>query len=230
MEERVLPRMVDFKAGLNPGRGYLALPSHPKGAVLVLHAWWGLNDFFKKFCDRLASQGYAALAPDLRNGAVANTVKEAEDLMKRSSNDLSKNAVLGAVDYLRSLPTVGGRKIGAIGFSMGGGWALWLSVQRPEDVAAVVVFYSTEYPERGDYTKTRASYMGHYAPEDEWEPIDGVRALESQLRASGREAEFHFYPGTKHWFFEENRPLEFNRDAAGLAWNRTLDFLNSKLR
>jgi carboxymethylenebutenolidase len=230
MEEHVLPGMVEFKAGTNPGRGYLALPTHPKGAVLVLHAWWGLNDFFKGLCDRLASQGYAALAPDLRNGAVATTVEEAEDLMKRSSNDLSKNAVLGAVDYLRSLPTVDGRKIGAIGFSMGGGWALWLSVQRAEDVAAVVMFYSTEYPEKGDYTKTRASYLGHYAPEDEWEPIDGVRAFESQLRASGRDVEFHFYPGTKHWFFEENRPLEYNRDAAGLAWNRTLDFLNSKLR
>ena len=222
--------MVEFKAGSNPGRGYLALPSHPKGAVLVLHAWWGLNDFFKGFTDRLATQGYVALAPDLRNGAVATTVEEAEALMKRSSDDLSKSIVLGAVDHLRSLPAVGGRRIGAIGFSMGGGWALWLSVQRPEDVAAVVVFYSTEYPERGDYSKTRASYMGHYAPDDEWEPIEGVRALESQLRASGREAEFHFYPGTKHWFFEENRPKEYAPGPASQAWNRTLDFLNSKLR
>jgi len=230
MEERVLPGMVEFKAGPNPGRGYLALPTHPKAAVLVLHAWWGLNDFFKGLCDRLASQGYAALAPDLRNGAVATTVEEAEALMKISSADLSKSTALGAVDYLHSLPKVGGRKIGAIGFSMGGGWALWLSVQRPEDVAAVVVFYSTEYPERGDYSKTRASYLGHYAPDDEWEPIEGVRALESQLRASGREAEFHFYPGTKHWFFEENRPKEYAPDPANQAWNRTLDFLNSKLR
>ena len=190
----------------------------------------GLNDFFKGLCDRLASQGYAALAPDLRNGAVASTPEEAAALMKAASFDSSKSTVLGAVDYLRSLSTVSGRTIGAIGFSMGGGWALWLSVQRPEDVAAVVMFYSTEYPERGDYSKTRASYLGHYAPDDEWEPIDGVRAFESQLQASGRKVEFHFYPGTKHWFFEENRPLEYNRDAAGLAWNRTLDFLNSKLR
>jgi carboxymethylenebutenolidase len=222
--------MVEFKAGSNPGRGYLALPSHPKGAVLVLHAWWGLNDFFKGLCDRLGSQGYAALAPDLRNGAVAATVEEAEALMKGSSDDLSKSIVLGAGDHLRSLPAVGGRRIGAIGFSMGGGWALWLSVQRPEDVAAVVVFYSTEYPERSDYSKTRASYVGHYAPDDEWEPIEGVRAFESQLLASGKEAEFHFYPGTKHWFFEENRPSEYNRAAADLAWKRTLDFLNIKLR
>jgi carboxymethylenebutenolidase len=110
---------------------------------------------------------------------------------------------------------------------MGGGWALWLSVQRPEDVAAMVVFYSTG---GDDYSKARAAFLGHYAADDEWEPIEGVRAFESQLRASRGEAEFHFYPGTKHWFFEENRPVEYNRDAADLAWNRTLDFLNSKLR
>jgi carboxymethylenebutenolidase len=207
--------MVEFKAGFNPGRGYLAVPSHPTGAgaVLVLHAWWGLNDFFKGFADRLASQGYVALAPDLYNGAVARTVEEAKEMMGRASDDSSKSIVLGAVDYLRSLPTVGARRIGAIGFSMGGGWALWLSVQRPEDVAAMVVFYSTG---GDDYSKARAAFLGHYAADDEWEPIEGVRAFESQLRASRGEAEFHFYPGTKHWFFEENRPV--------------LDFLNSKLR
>jgi carboxymethylenebutenolidase len=219
--------MVEFKAGSNPGRGYLAVPSHPKGAVLVLHAWWGLNDFFKGVADRLASQGYVALAPDLYNGAVARTVEEAKEMMGRASDDSSKSIVLGAVDYLRSLPAVGGRRIGAIGFSMGGGWALWLSVQRPENVAAVVVFYSTG---GDDYSKALAAFLGHYAADDEWEPNEGVRAFESQLRGSGREAEFHFYPGTKHWFFEENRHVEYNRDAADLAWKRTLDFLNIKLR
>src|SRR5260370_38708362 len=103
MEQHALPGIVEFKAGANPGHGYLALAWHPNGAVLVLHAWWGLNDFFKGLCDKLAEQGYATLAPDLRNGAVAKTVEEAEALMKRSSDDLSKSIVLGADDYLRSL-------------------------------------------------------------------------------------------------------------------------------
>ena len=219
--------MVEFQAEGRSGRGYLATPEKPRGGVLVLHAWWGLNDFFKSFADRLASQGYVALAPDLYNGTVARTVKEAKEMMGRASDDSSKSIVLGAVDYLRSLPTVGARRIGAIGFSMGGGWALWLSVQKREDVAAVVVFYSTG---GDDYSKARAAFLGHFAADDEWEPNEGVRAFESQLRASGRETKFHFYPGTKHWFVEENRPVEYNRAASDLAWKRTLEFLNSKLR
>src|SRR5260370_15370552 len=137
MEERVLPGMVEFKAGSNPGRGYLAVPSHAKGAVLVRHAWWGLNDFFKGFADRLASQGYVALAPDLYNGAVARTVEEAKEMMGRASDDSSKSIVLGAVDYLRSLPTVGARRIGAIGFSMGGGWGYGLCCRIPQNGVAV---------------------------------------------------------------------------------------------
>ncbi len=98
--------MVEFQAEGRPGRGYLATPEKPRGGVLVLHAWWGLNDFFKSFADRLASQGYVALAPDLYNGTVARTVEEAKEMMGRASDDSSKSIVLGAVDYLRSLPTV----------------------------------------------------------------------------------------------------------------------------
>jgi len=231
MEERVKPRMVEFKAGSSPGRGYLALPSHPKGAVLVLHAWWGLNDFFKGFADKLASQGYVALAPDLHDGPVAMSVEEAKELRGRFESKVSearmKEIVLGAADYLRSVPSVSGGKIGVVGFSMGAAWSLLLSTLKPESVGAVVVFYGA-WPI--DFSKARASFLGHYAPDDEWEPTEGIRATESQIKAAGREVEFHFYPGTKHWFFEENRPLEYNRDAADLAWNRTIDFLKSKLR
>ena len=231
MEQGVSPGMVEFKAGPNPGRGYLALPSHPKGAVLILHAWWGLNDFFKGFADRLASQGYVALAPDLHDGPVATSVEEAKELRSRFESKESEarmqEIVLGAADYLRSVASVSGRKIGVVGFSMGAAWSLLLSTLKPESVGAVVVFYGA-WPI--DFAKARASFLGHYAPDDEWEPNEGIRATESKIKAAGREVEFHFYPGTKHWFFEENRPLEYNQNAADLAWKRTLDFLNSKLR
>jgi carboxymethylenebutenolidase len=231
MEERVSREMVEFRAGADPGRGHLALPSHPKGAVLVLHAWWGLNDFFKGFADRLASQGYIALAPDLHDGPVATSVEEAKELRKsfesKEGEARMKEIVLSAADYLRSVPSVSGRKIGVLGFSMGAAWSLLLSTLKPESVGAVVVFYG-DWPI--DFSKARASFLGHYAPDDEWEPKEGIRATESKIRAARREVEFYFYPGTKHWFFEENRPVEYNRDAADLAWKRTIDFLNIKLR
>jgi carboxymethylenebutenolidase len=72
-------------------------------------------------------------------------------------------------------------------------------------------------------------FLGHFAPEDEWELDAEVRATEGKIRRAGRDVIFYFYPGTKHWFFEENRPVEYNREAADLAWKRTLEFLNRKL-
>jgi carboxymethylenebutenolidase len=219
--------MVDFKAEGGQGKGYLASPEKPRGAVLVLHAWWGLNDFFKSFADRLASQGFLALAPDLHDGAVAKSVEEAKELHSKIVDDRVKKIVLGAANYLQSIPSVSGRKIGVVGFSMGAAWSLLLSTLKPENVGAVVVFYGS-YPI--DFSKAEASYLGHFAPDDEWEPIGDVRSTEEKIRRAGKEVAFYFYPGMKHWFVEENRPLEYSRDAADLAWNRTLKFLDRKLR
>ena len=223
----VKSRMVEFKAEGGQGKGYLASPEKPRGAVLVLHAWWGLNDFFKSFANRLASQGFLALAPDLHDGALARTVAEAKELHSKILDERVKKLVLGAAEYLQSLPSLSGQKIGVVGFSMGAAWSLLLSTLKPENVGAVVVFYGT-YPI--DFSKATASYLGHFAPEDEWEPMADVRATEEKIRGAGKEVAFHFYPGTKHWFVEENRPVEYNRDAADLAWKRTLEFLDTKLR
>src|SRR5438445_283190 len=112
-------RLVEFKALGGPGKGYLATPENPRGGVLVLHAWWGLNDFFKSFANRLASQGFLALVPDLYDGPVAKSVEEAKEFHSKIDDDRVKRIVLGATDYPRSDPSISGRKIGVIGFSMG---------------------------------------------------------------------------------------------------------------
>src|ERR1700756_3420567 len=95
-------RMVEFSAEGKKGRGYMATPGNPRGKILVLHAWWGLNDFFKGFADRLASQGFLALAPDLYDGPVAKSVEEAKDLHSKADNERIKKIMLGATDYLQS--------------------------------------------------------------------------------------------------------------------------------
>jgi len=218
--------MVEFKTEGRPGKAYLVSPEKPRGGILVLHAWWGLNDFFKSFANRLASQGFLALAPDLYDGPLAKSVEEAKDLHSRLDDKRVKTIVLGAADYLRVDPPIHGRRIGVVGFSMGAAWSLLLSTLKPESVGAVVVFYGS-YPI--DFSKSSASYLGHFSPSDEWEPMGDVRATEEKIRGAGRDVSFHFYPGTKHWFVEENRPVEYNRDAADLAWERTIEFLNNKL-
>jgi carboxymethylenebutenolidase len=221
---------VEFNAGDIRGHGYLSMPKTSRGGVLVLHAWWGLNDFFKGFCDRLASEGYTALAPDLRQGKVAKTVDEAKRLMSEIDEAATfPNIVLGAFDRLRSEPSLRGQRLGAIGFSMGASWALWLSSQRPSDLKAVVIFYGAYAEPSWDFSKSQASYQGHFANEDEWEPVESVRSLEKKIRESQRPVTFHFYPNAKHWFLEDNQPAAYDRQAAQLAWTRTLDFLRATI-
>ncbi len=115
--------------------------------------------------------------------------------------------------------------MGVVGFSMGGAWTLWLSTQKPDDVSAVVVFYGTW---ETDFSRSKTAFLGHYAENDEWEPLEGIRKVETLLRAASRDVEFHFYPQVKHWFFEENRP-EFDAKADALAWKRTGQFLHARL-
>jgi carboxymethylenebutenolidase len=112
-------RMVEFNTESGRGTGYLVSPEKSHGRVLVLHAWWGLNDFFKPFADRLASQGFLALAPDLYDGPVETSVEEAKSLHSKVDNDRIEKVILGAAEHLHSIPQVSGRKMGVVGFSMG---------------------------------------------------------------------------------------------------------------
>ncbi|HET9223733.1 MAG TPA: dienelactone hydrolase family protein, partial [Roseiflexaceae bacterium] len=102
---------------------------------------------------------------------------------------------------------------------------LGLASLAPQDIAAAVLFYGVS---DADFGAARTAYLGHFAEEDEWEPLDGVRQMESDMRAAGRDVTINIYPGVKHWFVEADRP-EYNPEAAELAWQRTLDFLNKQL-
>jgi carboxymethylenebutenolidase len=220
---------VTFQAGCKTESGYLALPPSGRGpGVLVLHAWWGLNAFFVALCDRLAGAGFVALAPDLNSGAVATTIEEAEKLLQDANESgTTPGKVLEALDSLRQCPAVQGSAVGAVGCSLGAYWSLLLSTLRPDDVAAVVLFYGVG---EGDFTRARAAYLGHFAENDLWEPLDQVRGMEADLRAAGRDVTFYVYPGVGHWFFEENRPDAFDAETARLAWDRTIPFLRDRLK
>jgi len=205
---------------------YLALPKVGSGAgVLVLHAWWGLNDTFRRFCDRLAGDGFVTLAPDLYNGEVATTREEAKRLMRQMDKDAARKALNSALKDLVEHPAVKRPAVGVVGFSMGGFYALGLSCKKPRQISAVVIFYSTG---GGKFAEAQAAFLGHYAEDDEFEPAEDVRQLEQAIRQAGKKVAFHTYPGTKHWFFEPDRP-EYNPAAAQLAWERTAAFLREEL-
>jgi len=219
--------MIDLETEAGSGTGYLAVPAGGTGpAVLVLHAWWGLNDVFKQFCEQLAAAGFVAFAPDMFAGKVAETVEEAEQLAQTSDPGYVHSVLHAAVAYLGQHPAVEGSGIGEIGFSFGGYWAILLSTLVPDRIAATVIFYGNG---EGDFSKSRAAYLGHFAEADPFEPQEGVDQLERALRAAGREVTFHTYPGTGHWFCEPDRPDAFQPEAAALAWERTVAFLREQL-
>ncbi len=213
--------------------GYLAEPPHGSGpGVLVLHAWWGLTEPFQQVCDQLAQAGFVALAPDLYHGKTTASVEEAEELVGALNQDEERvrGDIAGSVQVLRQHEAThlsdGRGKLAIIGFSLGGAYALDMSIRMSQEIAAVVTFYAS-YPGL-DYSGTNAAYLCHFAEKDPFEPAESVAEMEQELRAAGRQATFYTYPGTKHWFFEENRP-EYDAEAARIAWERTTQFLHERL-
>jgi len=200
---------------------YLANGGGP--GVLVLHSWWGLNPLFKKVANQLAEQGFTALALDLMDGKIAVTVDEAQELIKTVEDEYAGAVVTAAKDYL--LEITNRKKIGAVGFSMGGWWSLSIASSSPEQVGAIAIFYGNG---EADFDKLSAKVMGHFSDNDEFEPMEYVNKTFSEFEKASVDATLHVYPGVAHWFIEEDRP-EYDPKAAQLAWERTYKFLKENL-
>lgn len=204
-------------------RAWLAVPESGSGpAVLVLHAWWGLNPFFTRLCDRLAAEGFVAIAPDLYGGPAVATVAEAQALVDTVGAVEGGRIIDAALDLLLRHDAVSSASAGVIGFSMGAFFAAQTATTRPDDVAAVVLYYGTS---DHDFATARAAFLGHFAEDDPYEEPAWVAGMEARIRASGNPVTFYTYPGTGHWFAEDDRPDAYNPAAAALAWERTVAFL-----
>ena len=193
--------------------------------VVVLHAWWGLNDDVVAFADRLAAAGFTVVAPDLfGDGQVATTIDDAERLSGAAEEATVDAIALAAVDSLtrRLAPTA---PLAALGFSFGAVWAMWTPAER-DRVAATVLYYGTT----GGSVLTRSSVpvLGHFAENDPYETEEGVAELEETLRRAGRDVTIHRYPDTGHWFAEPSRDA-YRPAAADLAFERTVTFLRQRL-
>ena len=193
------------------------------GGILVLHSWWGLNAFFRRLCDRFAQEGFVALAPDLYDGKVAASVAEAKALRARATASRREPAyrqLMGATAELREAAAVDA--VGVVGYSMGGHWAYWLAQRADLPVTSTVTFYAAR---GGDYSASRSDFLAHFAETDEWVSPASVKKLKRDLAKAGRPCQSYVYPGTTHWFVEEDRADAYRPDAAALAWERTVAFL-----
>ena len=225
--------MVEFPSNGATGGGYLAPASEGAGlGVVVVQERSGLVDHIVDVCDRFAAEGFTALAPDLYHGKrVPN--REPDDAAKADmALDLEGAArdLSGAVDFLQAHAAVRGHGVAVVGFSMGGGLALWLATLRPDAVRAAVPFYGIA-PESAEpaWSALTAAVEGHFAEHDDLASPEAVVAFEEQLRDLGKDVRVFTYPGTAHAFFDDTRHEVYDEDAARQAWVRTLEFLRAKL-
>lgn len=221
---------VQFRANGAIARGYLAIPAErPAPATVVLQESWGVDDHIRSVCDRFAAEGFLALAPDLYGGDVTNRPSEAVRRMMALSMDRAAKDMSGAVAYLNAHEAFRGPGVGAVGFCLGGGLAIWAAATSPT-VRATVTYYDVMPHSKPDLSSIRAGVLGHFGLRDELVPVEAAQALEAELRAAGVRARFEHYPGAGHAFFDDTNQLgTYDARAAERSWQSTIEFLHQEL-
>jgi carboxymethylenebutenolidase len=217
--------LVQLAMADETARAYLRIPDAARAGVVVLHAWWGLNDDVIAYADRLADAGFAVIAPDMFRGQIATEPEDAERLSNEGDAGIAGDVAWAAIDRLAD--ELGpDAPIGVLGWSFGAAYAIWAPSVRGR-ARATVAYYGTYYDSFiGDAS---APLLGHFAEEDPFTSEDDIRQLEEGFRRADREMTTHRYPGTGHWFAEPSRDA-YRRDAAKLAFDRTVEFLTEHLR
>ena len=225
---------VEFKSNGNMASGYLAKPASGSGpGVLVVQEWWGLDASIKAMADRLAASGFVALVPDLYHGELAEHTEmdKAAHLMQSLPPDRAGRDMSGAVDYLASHSAVTGTGIGVVGFCMGGMLSFIIAAHRPDKVKAVVPFYG--FPQgqmEPDWSKLSAAVSGHMAEHDDFFSPAAAHALETKLRAMGKDVTLTVHPGTGHAFMGPHNALgTLNAQLAAEIWPNVISFLKANL-
>lgn len=221
---------VAFDSVNGQAHGYLAVPESGSGpGVIVIQEWWGLTDHIRDVADRLAAEGFVALAPDLYGGWITHDGEEAGRMMSELPEAEGARLLAGAVQYLLSREEVTSTKLGAIGFCMGGGFVLNLAAQQGEKISAAVPFYGVGQGVPDDYTGVKAAVQGHYAIHDSSYPVESARAQEHQIREeSGAEVKFYYYDADHAFHNDENPAGNYQAEQAQIAWERAVTFLREK--
>ena len=222
---------VSYKSGDETVQGILYTPAGkgPFPGLVVIHEWWGLNDWVKEQASKLADKGYVSLAVDLYRGKVATTPDMAHEIMRGVPEDRAKRDLHAAVEFLKSQPTVKKDRIGAIGWCMGGGYALDVALQEP-DLATVVINYGHLATDPDALKKINASILGIFGGQDRGIPPSDVHKFEEQLKQLGKKIEIKIYDDAGHAFENPNNKDGYRAADAADAWKRTVDFLANTLQ
>lgn len=225
---------VEFASNGSTASGYLALPKGGAGpGVIVLQEWWGLNPQIKGMADRLAGEGFVALAPDLYHGELAghDEMDKAAHLLQTLPMDRAARDMLGAVDYLLGRHEVTSDKLGAIGFCMGGMLALMLGAIGGDKIGAVAPYYGAPLGDGApDWSGLTAAVRGNFAEVDDYFGPEPVKGLEQQLKDLGKDVELMVHAGAGHAFANEDNALgTYNKDLAEQCLAESVAFLKERL-
>lgn len=218
--------IVECKADGGSVYGYLSLPAGKGPGLIVIQEWWGLVDHIKDVADRFAKEGFVALAPDLYHGRTTTEPDEAGKMMMTLQIADAARDMAVAVDYLEARDEVEPKKIGSVGFCMGGSLSITLASVRP--ISAAVSFYGIPAPTT-EYSKITCPILIHGAEHDPGKGFEEVQSFVEDMRARGIDASAELYPGTHHAFFNDTRPKVFDAPSAERAWAKTLEFLREHL-
>lgn len=207
---------------------YLSVPVEGRRGpgVILVHEWWGLVDHIRHVADRLATEGFTALAVDVYEGRQATEPSKAEKLAMALDIGKAMRLLSASIDWLLTADVTSGEKAGAIGYCLGGGLVATLAARR-EDLGAAITYYGIEELDAAARARIKAPILVHFAEHDI--PLDEATAWVSSLRRYGVAIMSHVYPGAQHGFFNDTRPSVYDPVAAGRSWARTVRFLHRHL-
>ncbi len=221
--------------GVEPGgngrvaSAYLAKPASELGCgIVVIHDDWGLTDFIRDVCDRLARAGFVALAPDLFHGRIADDQETAEQLSKELELDCADADLESAVAELFNQHATEGSKVGALGFGLGGSLALFLS-SRHRRIGAAVDLYGAQPELLPELERVAAPVLAIFAGEDESISESIVTAFESGLQRAGVSASVEVRAGVRNGYMNDARLDVYDAIAAADTWDALLAFFRSEL-
>ncbi len=224
-------KTVSYKSGDETVQGMLYTPEGkgPFPGIVVIHEYWGLNDWVKEQASKLAGQGYVALAIDLYRGKVGTTPEEAHQIMRGVPEDRAKRDLHAAVMFLQSQANVRKDRVASIGWCMGGGYSLDMALQEPA-LRATVINYGHLATDTDSLKKINASILGLFGGQDKGIPPEDVKKFEQALKQQGKSVEIHIYPGAGHAFENPNNTAGYRAEDAADAWQRTVSFLAGTLK
>jgi carboxymethylenebutenolidase len=220
---------IRFASGGGSAAAYRAVPVSGRGAgVLVIQEWWGLVDHIRDVCDRLAREGFVALAPDLYRGESADGPDAAGRLMLDLEIPRALDDLEAAVAELLNTDAVTGSKVGVVGFCMGGQLALAAGC-RSRRIGAVADFYGVHPNVTPDFSQCDAPVLAVFGENDDFIPREAVNGLAADLEAAGVPASVRSIPAVGHAFMNDSRPDAYRAAAAAEGWDALLAFFRAEL-